>query len=788
MNTIKKASALLISLLLIAALFAVPFAAGAENSGAITYEFEDYCAIDQLVRTSNKASGEGLVIAAQDQEQVAGAVQYARSNPEPNITFAVNMPKSDYYMVEYALGQRKDQNTSNLTVSIDGTVIGENSSYYIEDLAGTTNYPWSPIPLRKYQQQNVYLSAGLHMVTLSVAKPTNEKQPYLFCADYISFTPDRLEIAPEGQTRMEWEKYKDSVIISETDGSDYIANAVVSDGCSGGYYLGMDSIDKACAVDYVDIIVPIHVSAGGTYEIENAKCQGVSRVSMFVDSVENGAVTATSTTKDETTETYITNKGEEATRYKYYASVWAKAEFVTYNVNLSAGDHELIFRIYQRSDAVDVAMYLDYLNFTSKVVNVKENAPARIEMEDCVKLFSPQQPKAYTSSLTEGVKYIHIDTTSSTEPTEATIPMFVETAGVYTISYIASDVGTKPQFYVDGVALRKSFTSTKSLDSKDTTLNKYPYFGEQYHGATLYTFEAKLPAGAVDFVISLPVRSNGDIAIAMDYVELSLKEAGPMLSAAAPCLIEFEDYINDFSKKPGLWSDYPQASGGAFVYSGGLGTDPVTLALPIDVADTGRYTGTFRFGLGSHLSEMNVYLDSAETSPILTLNNRENGVVAPDYPKAATSLASNPSYAEGQKFFSNNYPAGEITFNLDVAAGSHKLIFVMDNRDPWSTNNTQVAFAADYMSFTKANSKNFAIQNGKAEAYVEYEGAFTGKALFALYNGKELVTVSETDITNQSVVYVTANADTTVTHAKVFLWNNTTDCEALTLDTEFTVE
>ena len=63
----------------------------------------------------------------------------------------------------------------------------------------------------------------------------------------------------------------------------------------------------------------------------------------------------------------------------------------------------------------------------------------------------------------------------------------------------------------------------------------------------------------------------------------------------------------------------------------------------------------------------------------------------------------------------------------------------------------------------------------------------TGKVIVAAYNGKELVAVNDDTTITVATNKISASVatDKTVTHVKIFVWNDTTNCIPQTASKEF---
>ncbi|MBQ4086982.1 MAG: hypothetical protein IJC78_01900 [Clostridia bacterium] len=758
----------------------VEFTTEAEEvpDSSIRYEFEDYYPYAKLIKASDNASGGKLVCSNQAGDlQPYGCLGRNEVENPHTFSFDVVMPADDTYEIIYAAGCHKDNTyVSYVTIDVDGEVVGTNDKSFVEDLSAGGGFPWSYIPMSKYRKTGISLSKGKHTVTVTIPLPTAtaQAQPYLFALDYIQFTPETMIVSPGTAARAELEKYIGDVTIPQTDGTTDKPKVELSDNASGGAYAFFDTKD-GIGPEAVQFEVPINVTAAADYTMKYVIVDGVSPLNIYLDSMDSEPINVNLSSRT------LDSKGSDG-KYPVFSSTWAAAREHTTTVSLPEGKHTLIFDIAKRSNQGDIALYLDYIELKSNLERISGNSSTRVEFENYAEEFAPVKMEVFDSSTTEGVTYAYIDTSVTDKDEVLTLPVYVEEAGTYKISYVMSNVHTVFEISLNGTVLNTEDKITaKTLDAFNNELQKYTYFGERWHNAVRYSFEAELPKGFSDLTFTAKVRPepNNDVAGCFDYVEFV--PVNREVKPEGETVFEIENYIDNFGRVPNVGIN-AGASAGKYVYSGGFGMDPVTFTLPVEVAKGGVYNGEFCFGFASHLSEINMYLDSVDSEPILTLNNRENGEVAPDFPKQATSISHNAT------FFTRDYPAGVIDFSIDLSEGAHTLIFVIDNRSPWGgNNNTQGAMAMDYVKLAPQG-ETVTLSGGVATANLSYDTPVTGTVVLALYNGGALVAIGTTEVNGATTVTVSAPVSGAVTSAKAFAWSSVGALKPVCADKILTVK
>lgn len=456
------------------------------------------------------------------------------------------------------------------------------------------------------------------------------------------------------------------------------------------------------------------------------------------------------------------------------------------NVTLSEGTHTVKLQVDAPVPTSQPNLFCaDYLQFTPKTASISQDKVTTLEFEDYANDFVDVTPNVKTgTSYTSGKGYIHFDTATRTEPITLAIPVEVGTEGIYNFKYVASG----NDFSVTELYLDDAETPfwTKA-DSNGVTLEaekvdgKWPYFNQTWHPAYQYDFSASLPAGQHTINLKLltrPADGATDVCICMDYLKI-IPQSAVVVNTESATRIELENFANNISiaQNDGTtWT--PKASNSAGCSNGQyLWIDSAdgkavntyeTLSIPVTVPQAGYYNIEYVDCKG--VSPMKIYLDSINGTCL------NNGLTTQ---KDATKN-SDGKYA----YFTSSWAvAVKHNGKVYLPAGEHNLLFQLQNRG-----GALLDFAAylDYLEFSPADS--FVVTDGTATAKATMAEAVTGKAILALYNDKELVSIGFTDVADASVVTVTAPASAAITHAKLFVWSDLENCIPQTAAKLFTVQ
>ncbi len=507
---------------------------------SVRYEFEKYFPETSIVKVSENASGGKIVSSNQSGMQTpAGVLPRDTENNPYTFSFDAELPKTDSYTINYAVGTHLGSTSvSVVTISVDGKEIGTNDTSYVKDLSLDKLYPWKYSPLMLYEKTGIPLTAGKHTVTVSIALPTLEtkEQPFLFCTDYIEFTPETPVVAHGYQTHIEFEDYIDAIPeIKCTDGTIFTPEARDSSGASGLKYLWFDS-ETVDATVTAQIPVSLQVMHDASYQISYVGTDN-TLVDVYLDEVSQSNLLSSTTTTEVLDEKNATSGLYPVFNTKHYA-----AKKCSFKADISQGAHQLIFVIKRRSSKKDIVQYLDCFDIAETPRTV--SGITRIEWEDYASSFSPYKLSIKSSGNTSGGKYVYIDSDEEISHPQLTvdIPISVEAAGKYKLRYIASTVGTTPEIRANGVLLN----AESQITEFDTFQNKkYQYFGEKNHAAKNVASYIELPAGEYNLEVTLSVRDKlNDVAICMDYLEIVPQDTITVVDGVATASAIYDNSVS----------------------------------------------------------------------------------------------------------------------------------------------------------------------------------------------------------------------------------------------------
>lgn len=416
-------------------------------------------------------------------------------------------------------------------------------------------------------------------------------------------------------------------------------------------------------------------------------------------------------------------------------------------------------------------------NAAVAAVSVGLGSATRIEFEDYVSLFSfmratdsgsyPEYATVKTSDECSGGKFIHFDTNpEATNDTEAfSIPINVKETGSYSFKFLYAGGVSDFNLFLDSTdstaisssviySGAKTTTSTTAEDGTTTETSYYTYFNDQTWAQPVIraTSAVEITAGEHDLIVRLSKRTAStllDYAGCLDYIDII--PASVKISPNSTTTVEFENYLSSFSPQKPTVGLHTSAGGGACLYSGNLGTEAVTLDIPVTVEKSGKYQVTAGIGSISYLSTVSL-MSGANT--LYTFSSD----------KVHPQLYSVESIYTVHKF----------TFTAELRASMDSLtISIPPRTGSWNT----VACAVDYISLTPQDT--LTVEYGVATASVSFDTAVSGKAIVALYNSsKELIGINYKDLAGAEYVIIDTNVleNEAVDTAKVMVWDNLTNC------------
>lgn len=570
------------------------------------------------------------------------------------------------------------------------------------------------------------------------------------------------EQIPENAVRYELEDYCTlSKLVRDTE---FASNGKFV--CSNNGIGMLGSLSYATRSENPSFSFEIDVPVDGTYKLEyafgyhNNNTGNVSPIALSIDDTVVG-------TNDSSFDGDLSLAGQFPWKYiplKHYTKN---------GISLTAGKHAVKVEVTLPTSSVQPYLFCaDYIQLTPLTAVITTDKPCTIEFEEQASNFSVT-PNVKTSANTSAGGYIHFDTPTRTEPVTFSIPVSVAEAGVYSFEYVSSQYSAT-EFYLDDAASAFFTTSgaeSTALDSEKVD-GKYPYFNESWHQALQYTFSGYLAAGSHTLNGKLLLRSaensTKDVCLCMDYLKITYVPAeSVVVNKDTATRIELENYTSNVSIAQSNGTTYfPKiytsdgCSNGK--YMGIDSTDKQatndyeTFTIPITVQQEGYYN--MQYVDCKNVSALKIYLDSTDGTCLnVELATKEN-----------TTKNDAGKYA----YFTSSW-AVAVTHSGKVylPAGEHELVFRLQQRASIGD------FAAylDYIEFELA-ADEIKVDGSTATALVNYDEAQTGKAILALYNGKELVGMQTLNVTNQNAVTISMSYSGTVTDAKMFVWNDLNNC------------
>ncbi len=767
----------------------------AEDPNRIRYEVEDYCNIPKLVTSSPNVSNDKFVISAQikpyscltladmtvvtppviDEETGDTITEETTTITNPYvIEFPINLPVDDTYKIEYVVNQhgKAGDFVSNVVIKIDGEEIGTNDNSYDIDLSLGNTFPWKDnMPLAHYTAKSQILTAGEHIVTIEAYRPTQDvvqedgtvvPQPFLFCADYVQFTPTKLMLKAGSFDRAEFEDYILDFPYTLNDGSTYMPKVSNGELASGGKFAELDTDDNMADGDY-EMRIPVTVENAGAYDMEYVALPTVSQIDVYLDSTDGEVLNGNMV------KTVLDEKNADG-KYPVFSSTWAQAVKFTKTVELPEGNHELIFVIHPREGANDIAQFLDYIQFTSLTKEISAKSRTLLEMEDYANMFymddaekTAKVPDVKFSANASGASYIHFDTShfENHPPICADIPVVVKADGKYEFEYIASNVGSKIYFYLDGLQINETYVE-EILETEKNAEGKYDYFGDEHHAARIFQFSSEMTAGEHTLTLALQPRPEQgvlDVAGCVDYVEIT-PEGLRKIAADTATKIEFEDIST------GGISNVSVASAGKITYEG-FATKRPTIQTNVVVEESGYYDISYIIDERSVTVDEEANINRTSLSLItITLGDLVIGDNdSADYAKILPQYKVFP-YAPMALYEKKSVwlEAGEYLLNAQV--------------DVTPDNGGRYKYLLDCITFAPAGyveevpEDSIVIEEGVATATVSYDTYVAGTVVLAFYDAGQLVSMGTAPATGTKTVTVSAPVTGYPTNAKVFVWES----------------
>ncbi|MBQ4088040.1 MAG: hypothetical protein IJC78_07340, partial [Clostridia bacterium] len=755
------------------------------DDDAIRVEFESYAPTAQN-KSSDYASAGGLFIAAQG-GWISGTKAIARTEDGSDYTFTaeVDAPFAGEYTVEYAIGYLKSGNSvSEVEISIGDTVIGNNTtSTQIADMSIDGTYPWKHIPLTLFQGNKVTLAEGKNTITVKVSVPKTATQPFLFCMDYIEFTPVSTVVDLSAAERIEFESLKDAITpITDAAGKTYKPGTANGANSSGGKYLAIDS-DKVDATTTLDIPIPIQVTETGMYKLEYVGIN-LNNVKFYLDSKEQGAIGGTVTKTQLETAKEMDADGTE--RYQTFSTKWYPAYKIAFNAELPKGAHTLIAEVSIRSASdSDIVHYLDYLDIIPNTKRLSKSSLTHFEFEDYRTEFTPKMPTEKTHEKASNGKYVYTGGGSKLANDSVTLSFYVAEAGTYEVDMVAAGAD-----HLSTITMTVGDTTVYTINkSAGVDISGGTEFVSKSYPMRKHNFTMDLEEGFNKLVFDIAYRPNTNetTAYALDYITI-MPEIEGVVSGDDVMRMEFESLAGKVPAIPlSSGSTFkPSAGNGAlcsgkkYLYIDSAASNETYYAFSVNylVKDAGNYhikyvdtQGVSAFDVflggtnGTNLTSATTLTTPAEYHVNVGTNGTGEST-SQNYYKYFSSSWAKPRVHEGQIYLEEGIQT--ITFRLKTRGGT----------------NLDFAQYLDY--FELAPVESFTVADGVATVKAVQDTAVTGNAILALYNGKEMVSLNSIDVTGKRVIDITAPANVTFTNAKVFVWGDLTNVTPLATPKTFT--
>ncbi|MBQ4086723.1 MAG: hypothetical protein IJC78_00570 [Clostridia bacterium] len=623
------------------------------------------------------------------------------------------------------------------------------------------------------------LSAGDNTLTITFPERTGSLAGTIaFAADYVSFTPVAKQtpaaVSGNETTTIEAETLTFNTTLAG-DMDIYVHNystPVVNDSCTAFGFT-----EKNYNNTPLKMTIPINVEKAGYYDVEAIMNKGESWLSSAtLYSSARGKLLTSSGSKylKATSENKL---GGQAT------GIYGKRTY------LPAGEQTLTIDIGTRPEAAPGGIWFlaDKISLTPVTHTAEESAviPAAggtVEYEDFQNYVNDEIPVTIYNATTaagnmaSGSSFIKFDTGARSYDFYIDIPVYVEKAGFYDLDLIGSSAGSN-DLYIDGASV--TFTKGTNIGNYDNTTHIGDYYCVKYFPAVQYESRVFLAAGAHTFTTKSQRRANQSYDVANIYDCIMLEPHLPeavSVSADATASIQLENYTNyisadNTSQLKSNYSTKEYAKGKVLNITEIPTKDGLYINVPITVAEDGKYFVELyaSLGNGGYVSYADVKVDG-------------NPVV---YNKPEYDLEDLSLDADGNiDYVNNNYKMHRFGAYVDLTAGEHLVTYYAQKRSKYSETdkNQQQEVAAGYyrvtnvvdrIDFTKCENSAVYLQESSSVSVIAYpEKAMTGKAIIALYSGKELVGIKPFDITDAQLISDTVPCSKKPDTAKVFVWKD----------------
>ena len=725
-----------VTLILSSFAFAVPGVHAEEAEGtettAIRYEFEEK--LTGMAKTHLKTYSDATLVSGGKALYNPYAANPSDKNNHNEIfeeSFTVTVPKTQNYDIFYAVSKGNNQYVSNVSILINGELIGDNKGTAVKDLSHEKTVFVKDAPLMLYHGKSLPLEADKeYTVTLRVHEPTvnasGGTQPFFFGADYIEFVPvDYVEITDDFTLEFEkYTKYFSCKVSEETAGDIGYVHADTAANSGDSYFNLAVDVPKAGEYDF---------------DLKGVYTEWLSRYEVLID----GEVAYSVAYKDKNGAVVYDADGTAIALNLGDLKSWKFKKILT------AGEHIIGVKIYARVSGQsgvtdgDCAFDLESLSVKWADTNISVNDEAVVEFEDYTENFSC----AVTTSPEMSNGDVAVYQTETKGDHTFTAVLNVAQEGVYGFELKGAHADYLSAYDImldDTVIYNIMKGSPAGTVIKDADGNNIVYDG-QFYTARKWSFSAEMTEGTHILCVKIYARTsetsgsnNGTVAFALDSLSMKYRKAN--IAKSGKTVVEFEDYAQNATTKTS--SDGSQT----ILANSGTTVQP-RIKIPMTVEKSGLYkvSSVLGYAKDNYRSKINLKLDGT------TFETNDSGYVS-----QVTEGLQGTSVA----------PMSLYQTTLWLEAGTEHFV----TAEISITEDKQYKYNLDYIAFEPVNS--FAVAEGVATATVGFEEAVSGKAILALYNGKELVSVGDMDADAQNIVTVTAAATKEFDSAKVFVWND----------------
>ncbi len=677
----------------------------------VRYEFEDHCTTHaNIIRSSEYASGRKLLYSAYSTAWIPsgslvntndsdGSNTEANDNVPLTYDFTVTVPYTCDYDINFAINDYAGDWVSKVYVLLDGEEIGNGDGTVTAALSRDGTYPYANTPLALFTKKNVSLTAGQeYTVTLKIDEPRanttgSGNQPYLFCADYIEFVPKMPVLQAKSTTRMEVEDYA-----SEFSKAGTVKSSV---NVSEGKYVHWDTEYDANAANVV-LEVPLYAEAEGPYKVEYLASAVGTSVKLYLDGTQINASATTVSTE---------TKPAGAENYPYFNEYHHAANKYVFNTNIAAGEHTLKIELTNRGGAnSDVAVCLDYFDFTYNGLSIGENASLKFGFYDYKENFSPATSTwNHASTYTGTLAYAGGGNTTTFR-----MPLAVTDAGLYNFEFVGaySSGLSVIKFYLDSTDNTPFYTiNASNTDYIDLSENKQVYQEKNGWLAKQYNFCANIPDGIHTIYVVAESRGTSGVAYAWDYLDIQYHQ--DIIRKEETTRLEFEDYVDLISIPETDGTD-----GKASIYNGagasegrylGIDTsdklaavDTYSFSIPISIERGGLYAFEYVGNNGTSATE--IYIEGMDEKLTTGINEE----------------VLDDKVVDGKiQYFSSSWATAKRYYKKAILPeGKHKLVVQLKKRS-----DGDFARYLDYVQFTP--SETFVIK-AEGNSVGEFENYTSG--------------------------------------------------------------